>query len=85
MVTTFHVCDATRGTTVAVVALPADSDNGSATSFKVVEKCHTCALASLPAVVAAEQVVEILHVIPVGTTLQVSSFSQSAIGPPPRA
>ena len=85
VVTTFHVCGATRGKVVDVVTLSADMDNGCSTSLKAIEKCHTCALASLPAHLAAAQVAEVGHVIPVGATLQVSAFQQPAIGPPPRA
>ena len=85
MVTTFHVCNAAGGRTVDVVMVSADAEEGCPSPLKAVEKCHTCALASLPAIVAAEQVVEVVHVIPVGTTLQVTPFSQPAVGPPPRA
>jgi hypothetical protein len=85
LVTTFHVCNAAGGRAVDVVMLSADADEGGSSPLQAVEKCHTCALASLPAILATEQVVEVVHAIPVGTTLQVTPFSQPAIGPPPRA
>jgi hypothetical protein len=84
MVTTFHVCNAANGRIVEIVALSAEGDGGCPPSLEAIEKCHTCALASLPVILAAEQVVELVHVIPAGTTLQVTPFSQPTIGPPPR-
>jgi hypothetical protein len=84
IVTTFHVCNAAGGRSVDVVTLSASADEGCPPTLKAVEKCHTCALPSLPAILAAEQVVKVVPVIPAGTTLQVTPFSQPAIGPPPR-
>jgi hypothetical protein len=83
--TTFHVCGATDGRTVAVVAVAADTDDSCPPPLKAVEKCHVCALVSLPAILTAEHSVQVARVIPGGTTLQVTPFSQPAIGPPPRA
>src|SRR5262245_37862944 len=85
--TTFHVCGATNGRTVDVVAVAADTDTDDSCPppLKAVEKCHVCALASLPAILTAEHTVQVADVIPDGTTLQVTPFRQPAIGPPPRA
>ncbi|HEY4167124.1 MAG TPA: hypothetical protein VGM96_10125 [Reyranella sp.] len=83
--TTFHVCGATDGRAVDVVAVAADTDDSCPPPLKAVEKCHICALAFLPAILAPEHNVQVAHVIPDGTTLKVTSFSQPAIGPPPRA
>lgn len=85
IVTTFHVCNAADGRAIDVVTMPAQADEGCPSPLEAVEKCHTCALASLPAILAAEQVVEMMREIPAGTTLQVMPFRQPAVGPPPRA
>jgi len=85
LVTTFHVCNAASGRIVDVVTVSAESDGGCPSPLKVVEKCHTCALASLPVILSVDQVVEVVHAIPAGATLQVTPFDQPAIGPPPRA
>lgn len=89
LVTTFHVCDATRGNAVDLVSvsMAAADDDGKATtsSLAAVEKCHTCAVASLPAVLAAEPGTMIVRDVPAGTVLRLAAFIEPTVGPPPRA
>ena len=82
---TFHVCSDAGGRVVSGVALATAADDGCPPPLKAFGKCHVCALPSLPAMFAAEPDVQVAHVIPDGTTLQVTPFSQPAVGPPPRA
>lgn len=86
IVTTFHVCDMTATRTVEAVPTMSDSsDNGSTNDVMVVEKCHICAVVSLPAILSGDGYVKIIRSIPPGSTLHVTPFSQPAVGPPPRA
>jgi hypothetical protein len=86
MVTTFHVCDVAAPRMVDVVLAFSDaSDDGTPSDVIVVEKCHICAVVSLPAIIAGDDYVKVVRSIPPGSTLHVMAFSQPAIGPPPRA
>lgn len=85
IVATFHVCDAAAAGRMADVAIAAPSGDDSPSAPAVVEKCHLCAVVSLPALMTADAVVSIVRSIPAGTTLHVVAFEQPAIGPPPRA
>lgn len=87
--TTFHVCEASRGDVVDLVSVStvAADDTGKAPtdSLVAVEKCHTCAVASLPAVLAAEPGATIVRDVPAGTVLRLAAFIEPTVGPPPRA
>ncbi|MBN9086407.1 MAG: hypothetical protein J0J01_05825 [Reyranella sp.] len=89
LVTTFHVCDATSANVVELVSLSmkTDDDAGKSPSsgLAAVEKCHTCAVASLAVSVPAEPGVAVVRDVPAGTILHVSTFQQPTVGPPPRA
>ena len=89
LVATFHVCNATDGRVADIVsvatATSGDVDGTRPSGLAAVEKCHVCAVASLPALLTAEQAVTVVRTIPAGTTLQVTPFSQPTVGPPPRA
>lgn len=84
--TTFHVCDVAAARAVDVVPAFSDaSDDGTSSDVIVVEKCHICAVVSLPAIITGDDYVKVARSIPPGSTLHVMAFSQPAIGPPPRA
>ena len=86
MVTTFHVCDVAAARVVDVVSAFSDAgDDGTSSDTVVVEKCHICAVVSLPAIITGDDYVKVARSIPPGSTLHVIAFSQPAIGPPPRA
>jgi hypothetical protein len=85
IVATFHVCDAAAAGRTADVVIAAPSGDEAPSAPAVVEKCHLCAVVSLPALMAADSTVSIVRSIPAGTTLHVAAFEQPAIGPPPRA
>lgn len=86
IVTTFHVCDVAAARVVDVVPAFSDAgDDGTSGDVIVVEKCHICAVASLPAIITGDDYVKVMRSIPPGSTLHVMPFGQPAIGPPPRA
>ena len=89
MVTTFHLCDALDGNVVELVSVSMKTDDGASKSpssgLAAVEKCHTCAVASLPALVPPEPSMIVVRDVPEGTILRVSTFHQPTVGPPPRA
>jgi hypothetical protein len=84
IVATLHVCDAAAAGRTADVVIANPSGDDSPVAPSVIEKCHLCAVVSLPALMAADAVVCVVRSIPAGTTLHVSAFDQPAIGPPPR-
>jgi hypothetical protein len=89
LVTTFHVCDAVEGNAVELVpmAMKTDGDTSKSPSsgLAAVEKCHNCAVSSLPVGLPVEPRVALARDVPAGTDLQVSTFQQPTAGPPPRA
>lgn len=89
LVGTFHVCDATGGKVADIVAISAaisdDTDSSRPGDLAAVEKCHVCAVASLPVLPASDHTVTVVRAIPVGPTMQVTPFNQPTAGPPPRA
>ena len=85
IVATLHVCDVAAARAVDVVTAFSDADDGTSSDVIVVEKCHICAVVSLPAIITGDDYVKVVRSIPPGSTLHVMAFSQPAIGPPPRA
>lgn len=89
MVTTFHVCDALDGKVVELVSV-SDKTNGDAGkkpvgSLAAIEKCHVCAVVSIPGMAKADLPDSMMRIVPDGADLTVSPFDQPIIGPPPRA
>lgn len=82
--TTLHVCDATTDRSVDMVSAVA-ADKAPAADTIVVEKCHTCAVVSLPAVLGVEDYTPVVRWIPSAPVATLTSFTEPAIGPPPRA
>jgi hypothetical protein len=86
MMTASHVCDATTERVVGLVSVAASSGDKAPSADKiVVEKCHTCAVVSLPAVLAVEDYTTVVRWIPSTSVATLTSFTEPAIGPPPRA
>jgi hypothetical protein len=85
---TFHVCDVTAVRSVDLVIASATADDagrGRGGDIIAVEKCHTCAVVPLPALTASVTVESPIYIIPRGTVLNLTSFIEPTVGPPPRA
>jgi hypothetical protein len=82
---TFHACDVTAANTVGLVFADDASDKGKASDVVAVEKCHTCAVVSLPVLAASTASDSPMHWIPSGAILHLTPFREAVIGPPPRA
>jgi hypothetical protein len=88
MTATFHVCDVTAARAVELISAAADDaaiGKGKSADVVAVEKCHTCAVVSLPAIAAPVAFVSPVHWIPQGTVLHLTPFLEPTVGPPPRA
>jgi uncharacterized membrane protein YadS len=82
---TFHVCDVTAANAVGLVFAADASDKGKASDVAAVEKCHTCAVVSLPVLAASAASDSPVRGIPSGAILHLAPFREAVIGPPPRA
>lgn len=87
MVATFHVCGAASERDIGpspVIYESSDVSHQAGDIDVTAEKCHICAVVSLPATLAGGMTLPVPHVVPSGASADLISFSPSATSPPPR-
>lgn len=86
IVTTFHVCGfaAARDAGPALVVYQASDHAQTGDVEMTAEKCHMCAVASLPATLTFASAHNVLHSVPAGASSDLLPFWPSATSPPPR-
>ena len=88
VVTTFHVCGAVSARDIGpapIVHEASDVSHQGGDIDVTAEKCHICAVVSLPAALAGGATLAVPHVVPAGVSPDLISFLPSASSPPPRS